>query len=122
MTELTFTTDTANATLEDLRLRLPKLREARRRLVRASSRITDAVAADGGGVSGTDWFDAQQELKSEIIHLSRAGILLRDPETGLVDFPAEREGRRVFLCWQLGEDDVRFYHEETSGFSTRKPW
>ncbi len=39
------------------------------------------------------------------------GILLRDPETGLVDFPAERDGERVFLCWRLGEDRVAFFHE-----------
>lgn len=122
MTDRIYTTDTANATLEDLRTRLPRLREARRRLVGASARITDAVASDGGGVAGTDWFKAQVELKSEIEHLAKEGILLRDPETGLVDFPADREGRRVFLCWQLGEDEVRFFHEETSGFSNRKPW
>jgi hypothetical protein len=122
MNERTYTTATANAALDDLRERLPRLREARRRLVGASARITDAVAADGGGIAGTDWFDAQLELKSEVEHLAQAGILLRDPEKGLVDFPADREGRRVFLCWQLGEDDVRYFHEETSGFSTRKPW
>jgi hypothetical protein len=122
MTDRIYTTDTANATLEDLRKRLPRLREARRRVVGASARITDAVASDGGGVAGTDWFKAQTELKSEIEHLAKEGILLRDPEAGLVDFPADREGRRVFLCWQLGEDEVRFFHEETSGFSNRKPW
>ena len=122
MTDRVFTPQLANAELEDLRTRLPRLREARRRLVGASVRITDAVASDGGGVAGTDWFKAQTELKAEIEQLAKAGILLRDPEAGLVDFPAEREGRRVFLCWQLGEDDVRFFHEETSGFSNRKPW
>lgn len=122
MTDRVYTADTANAALQDLRERLPRLREARRRLVGASARITDAVASDGGGVAGTDWFKAQLELKAEVEHLAKEGILLRDPEKGLVDFPAEREGRRVFLCWQLGEDSVGFFHEETSGFSTRKPW
>jgi hypothetical protein len=122
MTEKLYSAEAANAALEDLRVRLPRLREARRRLVGASARITDAIASDGGGVAGTDWFKAQIELKTEIEHLVDAGILLRDPEKGLVDFPAEREGRRVFLCWQLGEDDVRFFHEESSGFSGRQPW
>ena len=122
MTDRVFTADAANAELEDLRTLLPRLREARRRLVKASTRISDAVASDGGGVAGTDWFDAQLELKADVQHLAKAGILLRDPEKGLVDFPAERDGRRVFLCWQLGEDEVRFFHEETNGFSSRKPW
>ena len=122
MTDRVFTADAANAELEDLRTLLPRLREARRRLVKASTRITDAVASDGGGVAGTDWFDAQLELKADVQQLAKAGILLRDPEKGLVDFPAERDGRRVFLCWQLGEDEVSFFHEETNGFSSRKPW
>ena len=45
----------------------------------------------------------------------------RDPETGLVDFPGEIEGRSVFLCWRLGEDEVAWYHEENAGFTSRKP-
>lgn len=122
ITERRFTLDEANAELEDLRERLPRVREARRGLISATSRVTEAVAADGGGVEGSDWFRHQQTLKAEIEHLSERGILLRDPETGLVDFPAEREGRGVFLCWLLGEDRVAFFHEEHSGFSGRKAW
>jgi hypothetical protein len=122
ITERRFTLDEANAELADLRERLPRVREARRGLISATSRVTEAVAADGGGVEGSDWFRHQQTLKAEIEHLSERGILLRDPETGLVDFPAEREGRRVFLCWRLGEEGVAFFHEEHSGFSGRKAW
>jgi hypothetical protein len=47
--------------------------------------------------------------------------LLRDPETGLVDFPGEREGERIYLCWRLGEDAVGHYHGERGGYSRRKP-
>jgi hypothetical protein len=119
--ERRFTIEQANAELEGLRDRLPRVREARRKLIRATERITDAVASDGGGVAGGDWFEAQRILRTEITELAELGIMLRDPETGLVDFPAEREGRRVFLCWRLGEAEVGFYHEETTGFSGRKP-
>jgi hypothetical protein len=118
--ERRFTIEQANAELVGLRERLPRLREARRELIRATERITEAVAADGGGVAGGDWFGAQRILKTEVTELAERGILLRDPETGLVDFPAELEGRRVYLCWRLGEDEVGFYHEETTGYSGRK--
>ena len=118
--ERRFTIEQANAELEGLRERLPRLREARRELIRATERITEAVAADGGGVAGGDWFGAQRILKTEVTELAERGILLRDPETGLVDFPAELEGRRVYLCWRLGEGEVGFYHDETSGYSGRK--
>jgi hypothetical protein len=112
----------AEAALPMLRDMLPRIREARRALIDASERITEAVAADGGGVSGGDWFAAQERLRIDLTALADAGILLRDPETGLVDFPAERDGERVFLCWQLGEETVAFFHGEHAGYTSRKPW
>ncbi len=120
-TERLFTIDEANAELDELRSRLPRLREARQRLIDTSERITSAVAVDGGGVEGSDWFRAQESLKTELLWLAGRGILIRDPETGLIDFPAERDGRRVFLCWRLGEEQVAWYHDEQTGFSGRKP-
>ena len=119
--ERLYTPEEANAELGGLRERLPRLREARQRLIDTSERISAAVELDGGGVEGTEWFRAQEALKAELLWLAERGILLRDAETGLVDFPAERDGRRVFLCWRLGEDDLRWFHEEQAGFSGRKP-
>jgi hypothetical protein len=121
VTERLFTVAEANAELDELRARLPRLREARVGLIASSERITDAVAADGGGVAGSDWFAHQETVRSEVEYLADRGILLRDPETGLIDFPAERDGERVFLCWRLGEDEVAYYHGEHSGFSGRRP-
>jgi hypothetical protein len=119
--ERRFTREQANAELAGLRERLPRLRDARREVIRSSERITEAVATDGGGVAGSDWFEAQRILKAEVIYLAERGILLRDPETGLVDFPGEVDGRQVFLCWRLGEDEVAWYHGQHAGFSSRKP-
>lgn len=120
-TDRTFTVDDANAELVELRERLPRLREARLGLIASTERITEAVASDGGGVAGSDWFRHQETLKTEVEYLADRGILLRDPETGLIDFPAERDGEEVFLCWRLGEGDVAYYHGVHSGFSGRKP-
>jgi len=120
-TDRVFTVQDANAELPELRERLPRLREARLGLIASSERITDAVASDGGGVAGSDWFRHQETLKTEVEYLSDRGILLRDPDTGLIDFPAERDGEQVFLCWRLGEGDVEYYHGVHSGFGGRKP-
>jgi hypothetical protein len=119
--ERLYTLDEANAELADLRERLPRLRVARDGLIAASERIKEAVASDGGGVAEAGWFTHQQTLKTELEHLAERGILLRDPEVGLIDFPAERDGRRVYLCWRLGEVEVAWYHEATAGFGNRKP-
>ena len=56
-----------------------------------------------------------------MIALAERGHLAARSRAGLVDFPAEREGRRVYLCWRLGEDDVAWFHEVTTGFSGRQP-
>ena len=120
-TDRTFTVDDANAELVELRERLPRLREARLELIASTERITEAVASDGGGIAGSDWFQHQETLKAEVEYLADRGILLRDPDTGLIDFPAERDGEQVYLCWRLGEGDVAYYHGVHSGFSGRKP-
>jgi hypothetical protein len=119
--ERRFTVAEANAELDDLRERLPRLREARRKLIRASQKITEDVAADGGGVANKDWFDAQTTLRTDLTNLAERGILLRDPETGLIDFPCDRDGSRVYLCWRLGEDEIGFFHDETTGYTGRQP-
>jgi hypothetical protein len=119
--ERLFTVDEANSELDALRVMLPRIREARRGLIAASDRIEHAVSTDGGGVAGSDWFTHQQTLKVGVEKLASRGIILRDPEIGLVDFPADRGGERIFLCWRLGEDAVSHFHVERGGYSRRKP-
>jgi hypothetical protein len=121
VSERLFSVEEANAELPELRRRLPVLRTARQGLIDATERIDEAVARDGGGVAGSDWFRHQQMLREEVTYLADRGILLKDPETGLVDFPSERDGERVLLCWRLGEDEVGYFHTEHAGFSGRKP-
>jgi hypothetical protein len=53
--------------------------------------------------------------------LEELGILLKDRRLGLVDFPSEMGGRRVLLCWRLGEAEVQFWHDEDAGYAGRQP-
>ncbi|MGH2530436.1 MAG: DUF2203 domain-containing protein [Actinomycetota bacterium] len=119
--ERTFTVDEANRALPELRERLQRIRTARQTILRAAERIRGQVATDGGGQEGTDYWEARASVKADIERLAEQGILLRDPETGLVDFPGEREGHRVYLCWRMGEDRVSHWHDVDSGFAGRKP-
>jgi hypothetical protein len=48
-------------------------------------------------------------------------VVLKDADVGLLDFPALREGQEVLLCWRVGEDDVRYWHDHAEGFAGRKP-
>jgi hypothetical protein len=117
-----YTVDEANSMLPDLRERLVRIRDARQVLLQTAELVTERVATDGGGShGGREYWDAQLALKAEIERLSEENILLRDPETGLIDFPGEREGRRVWLCWRLDEDRVANWHEIDTGFIGRRP-
>jgi hypothetical protein len=60
-------------------------------------------------------------LRHEVEAMSSQGIVLRDADTGLIDFPARRDGRLVYLCWRPDEDSVTHWHEVDSGFGGRKP-
>jgi hypothetical protein len=60
-------------------------------------------------------------LENEIERLEDLGCVLKDMNTGLIDFPAVRLGTRVWLCWRLGEESVTFWHGLHEGFAGRKP-
>lgn len=120
--ERVFTVAEANAILGEVAGRLTRIREARRVVIETARLVRDRVAADGGGVAGEPaYFEAARTLRSEVESLAEQDVVLRDPETGLVDFLGEVEGRRVWLCWRLGEPRVEHYHELDSGFVGRKP-
>lgn len=62
-----------------------------------------------------------EEIDGYMEELKELGVMFKGFDTGLVDFPSEVDGRRVFLCWQLGEDSVQYWHEEDAGFIGRQP-
>ena len=61
--------------------------------------------------------DRMREYIQELLDL---GIELKDPFTGLIDFPASINGREVYLCWRMGEAEVAFWHELETGFAGRQ--
>jgi hypothetical protein len=62
-----------------------------------------------------------EALRAGFQQLDEWGIELKDLSTGLVDFMALREGREVYLCWRLGEPEVSYWHELSTGFAGRLP-
>ena len=62
--------------------------------------------------------DGRSEFFEELAGL---GIEMKDPNKGLVDFPALLDGRVVYLCWKLGEETIEHWHELTTGFDNREP-
>jgi hypothetical protein len=61
-----------------------------------------------------------EEMARKIAELEDFGVQVKDLDMGLVDFPAERYGERVLLCWRYGEAEVSFWHKPDEGFNGRK--
>lgn len=119
--ERRFTLEEAEAALPDLREALARMQEARQTLLKTAERVQQVVAGNGGGKENQESRDAASTLQADVERISAQGIILRDVESGLVDFPAERDGREVFLCWRLGEDHVGFWHPPETGIAGRQP-
>jgi hypothetical protein len=64
---------------------------------------------------------ALERMQEYVDELTKLGVELKDPETGLVDFPGRHQGRDIYLCWRLGEEKVSHWHELHTGFSGRQP-
>ena len=118
-----YTVDQANAALGFVVERILRLRVARERLTDEEARVALAGAApgNGGGDPGRQVSEAFLELRSALGELQEMEVILRDLERGLVDFPALRDGREVYLCWEEGEDAVGFWHELEAGHAGRRP-
>jgi hypothetical protein len=102
---------------------IERMRRARTRLTDAEARaaLSDATPTNGGGDPGRTVSEGFLELRESLIGLQAMDVVLRDLETGLIDFPALRDGREVYLCWQEGEDEIAFWHEVDAGFAGRRP-
>jgi hypothetical protein len=65
------------------------------------------------------------ELKAEIVRLINRieayGCVVKSIDLGLLDFPALRDGRPIYLCWKAGETTLGHWHGTDEGFSNRKP-
>jgi hypothetical protein len=60
-------------------------------------------------------------LKAAIEKIQDTGCVVKDLDTGLLDFPAIVDNQEVYLCWRLGEERIRFWHRQDEGFAGRKP-
>jgi hypothetical protein len=118
----------ADWTLESASAALPRVREVVRRireLVGAGRERSRRVGGNGAGSSnghGPSRSSENDELPALVDELTSQGIVLRDPDRGLVDFPARSpSGREYLLCWLDGEAAIEWWHWPDDGFAGRTP-
>jgi len=126
-----FTVEEANALLATVRPVVERMVEKRRELVTQLERqheLTGITKANGGGFNprlpaqiDTALEEAAAGISACVEELTSLGVQVKDLDSGLVDFPAFRDGEEVLLCWQLGEDEVGWWHTLDGGFAGRRP-
>jgi len=126
-----FTVEEANGLLSTVRPIVGRMVEQRRELVTQLERqqeLTGITKANGGGFNPRLPAEIDSALESAAAALSACveeltalGVQVKDLDSGLVDFPSLRDGEEVLLCWQLGEDEIGWWHTLGGGFAGRQP-
>ena len=123
-----FTVEEATELLSEVEPALRRMRAAAdelREVIRRRAELTPAMRANGSGMEALRLEAAQerlrQTLQETVDRIAALGVVVKDIEEGIVDFPSWQEGRVVFLCYRQGEDALRFWHELDEGFAGRQP-
>jgi hypothetical protein len=120
--------DEANGRLGEVRPLLERLREDRDRVAHMQQDLVAFRRTNGNASHMEELERRESEIAQVVRQMERAvarleewDITLRDIGSGLIDFPALANGRPIWLCWRLGEDDVAWWHETNVGFDGRRP-
>ncbi|MDQ3966037.1 MAG: DUF2203 domain-containing protein [Actinomycetota bacterium] len=119
-----FTVEEANDLLPKLQELLKDVavhRDAVREKAPHLEPILKAAASNGGGRTGSEYAVEAYNLYLAIERIQELGVLLKDLDAGLLDFPHERDGRIVFLCWHPPEEKIGYWHEIQAGYQGRQP-
>ena len=126
-----FTPEEANAALDQVRPLVEQLVARRQEHTLALERqeeLEGKIRGNGGGIPPAELAAATAEVDGVARSMARLvdeiashGAQVKDLDTGLIDFPALRHGETVLLCWQLGEDEIAWWHGLEDGFAGRRP-
>ena len=126
----TFTLEEATAQLPRIREILMEMRKEKPRVDELRQEILSMTKrATGNGHLVSQHVRDRQKVAQELVErlnelgeaIKEIGCELKGVEEGLIDFPSEREGRTIYLCWKLGEDEITHWHELDTGFASRQP-
>ena len=117
-------------TLEEARALLPHLRRIFEDVHRCRDQIREVdeklgnllkkTGTDLGGRSVNGLLQDLLQMNAQLQRIHKMGVVVKDLDRGLLDFPSLRDGREVFLCWELDENDIEFWHDLDTGYAGRE--
>jgi hypothetical protein len=115
-------------TLEALMHHLMAKRQELREHEQILGEFRARASRNGGSLAGSSFAQARaeserllREIHEGMQQIESWGCVVKDLDHGLVDFLAHRGREQVFLCWRLGEPEIRYWHGLKEGFAGRKP-
>lgn len=122
--ERIFTLAEANELLPQLHLRFAAVRRAKTVIAGTKDEVSkaSAQAASGGGTSvGSLYVRSLHEISGSLQAIHELGVVIKDVDSGLCDFPYKLADRIVYLCWKFGEGQISWWHETSCGYKDRRP-
>jgi hypothetical protein len=83
--------------------------------------VVERAAGNGGSQIASKLVLEFKRLDVLVHKIRDTGVLFKDINLGLLDFPALKDGREIYLCWKYGEGEIAFWHEIEAGYAGRRP-
>jgi hypothetical protein len=118
-----FTLEEANETLDLIRPMMDEVQQIRKKILEKQPEAWPAIeksVGNGGNRALSSLVQDFEKLDALVHRIQQTDVLIKDINLGLLDFPALRNGREVYLCWQYGEGEIAFWHEVEAGFAGRQ--
>lgn len=125
-----FTLQEAEALLPSLREHLAEMQACKRQVDAIRDALENAVSSTAGNGHVRDEAALAEkrrqaealveDINARLKVMTDWGVELKGLDEGLIDFPSERDGRVVYLCWKLGEAAISWWHETNTGFNSRQ--
>jgi len=119
-----FTLDEANEVLLEIKPKLDALSRLYSSInnYRNDSRAAASSSHFGGGMlGGSDYVNKLFTVGQLTTEITEMGVELKDYSRGLIDFPSIRNGRTVYLCWEIAdEENIQWWHEIDDGYAGRQ--
>jgi len=119
-----FSLSEANRLIPTLEEHLTAVKRGKSVLIETKDEIKKAsknAQFGGGSFVAPHYILALEQINDHLREIQEMGVLVKDVEMGLCDFPHLYKGRVVYLCWKLGESKVGWWHEVHSGYAGRQP-
>ena len=118
-----FTLEEANQCIPELTEEILTLQALKSELAELHAELTpmfEVISLNGGDKRSPEYLRAGTQFRQIIERIANRGCHLKGLDPGLIDFPHLRDGKEVYLCWRLGEQKIRYWHETDTGFAGRQ--